>query len=704
MKTNISVGLMAFAAAGLTVPVWVQAAIPEDAGRVRPAPAMEEVVVTAQKREEKLQDVPIAISVIGGESLDKSTLQDATEALSRVPGVTINQMFLGGASQVTVRGVAVGQAINGGASTTAYYLDSVPFGFTKSAVGPDPDVYDLSRIEVLRGPQGTLYGANALNGVVRILSNEADLDNLQFKVRTGASVTESDENYRGDAAVNVPIVAGKLAVRAVAGYQNLSGWIDKPTKADANDAEIQSMRLQVRAQPTDEFSVSATGWFSRADYGAPNFGYENGRSASVIDEPVSTDYDAYNLKVGYEFPLFSVTSMTSYVNYENSLTYDRQLAQRTLNSYIKAETFAEEVLINSRHAGPWRWSLGGMYRDSEDDRLVAIPGSFPAPDLLTNTSESYAAFGELTRALLDGRLEVTGGLRYFEDEVGLHEHSRLALAQPATYVNRVKKFNATTGRVVLNWHPSEESTLYASYAEGFRSGMHQVPTVVPLLATPEVDPDSLENYELGAKATLFDGRLSVDSAVYFIDWQDVQRQVGVVGPNAVVFTGLVNGESASGMGVDLGFVARATDGLELGISFSWNDLTTDEAILSGGVPLFDKGDRLDNSPEYTVSASLDYAIGLGTTGLECQFSVSGNYTSEQSVRGLVAGRRVIRTADEMTIARASFSVSTPRSWIATLYVDNATNEDGSPVRHATDPFRDIQLRPRTVGLQLQYSY
>jgi iron complex outermembrane recepter protein len=276
--------------------------------------------------------------------------------------------------------------------------------------------------------------------------------------------------------------------------------------------------------------------------------------------------------------------------------------------------------------------------------------------------------------------------------------------QPPVYVNRTKTFNATTPRVVLTWHPSEQATLYASYAEGFRSGMHQVPTVVPLLATPEVDPDSLKNYEVGFKATLLDGRMSLDSAIYFIDWQDVQRQVDLPGPNDITFTGVVNGNSVSGMGVDLGIVAQAADGLELGLNASWNDLTTDSAVPSFGQPLFDEGDRLDYSPEITAGASLDYTFGVGNAGFEGGFSASGNYISQQSARALIMGRRVVRTAEESIIARASIFVRAPRNWTASVYVDNLTNEDASPTVYAVDPTKDIQLRPRTIGLQLQYSY
>ena len=134
---------------------------------------------------------------------------------------------------------ASGQSQNG-SSTTGYYLDSVPLGFVKSSITPDPDAYDLQRIEVLRGPQGTLYGAGGENGLVRILTNEADVDKFDLKGRaTGSATDGGGANYRGDVAVNVPIVPGQLAIRAVVGYSDLGGWVDQPVRKDGlRDADL----------------------------------------------------------------------------------------------------------------------------------------------------------------------------------------------------------------------------------------------------------------------------------------------------------------------------------------------------------------------------------------------------------------------------------------------------------------------------------
>jgi outer membrane receptor protein involved in Fe transport len=278
---------------------------------------IEEVIVTAQKRAERLQDVPISIAVLGGEGLDKSTVEGVTEALKRVPGVT-NTVGVNGGTQLAVRGVSAGGPLFSGSSPVAYYLDSVPFGFVKTAIVPDSNAYDVERVEILRGPQGTLYGASAQNGVVRVLTRDANPDAFELKTRTSVSTTDGGgDNYRVDAALNVPLVEDKLAARAVVGYQDMDGWVDAPNRDDVNDAKLVSYRLKVNARPTENLSIGLSAWRSDNDYGAPSTSDDQGRVASVHDQSIATDYDVYGLKIAYDFAGIRLTSSTSYLDYQN---------------------------------------------------------------------------------------------------------------------------------------------------------------------------------------------------------------------------------------------------------------------------------------------------------------------------------------------------------------------------------------------------
>ena len=679
------------------------------------APAkLNEIVVTAQKRQERLQDVPISITVLEGRDLDRSTAEGITEALTSVPGVATMAALQGGGTQVAVRGVTAAGALFSGSSPIAYYLDSVPFGLIKTAIAPDSNAFDLQRVEVLRGPQGTLYGASAQNGVVRVLTNDADLDEFELKARASASGTEDGgDNYRGDMALNVPIVEGRLGARLVAGYQDLSGWIDKPNDKDANDAEIQNFRLKVNAEPTERLSIGLSAWLSRAEYGAPNQADSDYTTVAVLDETIDTDYDAYGLKIGYDFSAVSLVSMTSYIDYENRGDLDLTPfigVALPIFTELTSEVFSEEIVLSSVGEALWRWSLGAMYRDGED-RLLQEAVFFPLPIDFSDTSESLAIFGEVTRVFADGQFEVTGGLRYFEDDVTQIENVPQSgnpsdpLIPPDS-----RTFDATSPRVVLTWHPDEELTVYASYSEGFRSGFNQNANVIRLAPQfPPLEPDTLENYEIGTKGNVLDGRVSFDAAVFYIDWQDVQQIITV--DAGLPVTAAINGVSASGIGAEIALMAEPVDGLSIGASVSWNDLTMDEEVRSfpsdappEGAVLFEKGDRLNFSPEYTAGASLAYLFPLGASELRGRFGADATYMSKQVARDVVGGVLVLGTGDEILTARTSFGVEAER-WTASIFADNVTDENGAPVQQVIGaPWWSQSLRPRTIGVQFELRF
>jgi iron complex outermembrane recepter protein len=710
MKKTMIRALPAFAASCFAASVVAQTT-PTGASASARAPdqkrnaPLEEVIVTAQKRAERLIDVPISMSVLDGIDLDASPVQGTAEMLNRVPGVAAMIAVLG-TPKLAIRGATASDVFRGGSTPIAYYLDAVPFGFVKSAFIPDSNVYDLDRIEVLRGPQGTLYGANAQNGLVRILTHEPNLDEFEFKARALMSSTDrGGENYRGDAAINVPIVEGRLAARAVVGYQDLSGWIDKPAGKDENDAEISNARLKVKAQLTEKLSLGASAWLSRSDFGGQAIADDNARSRGG-SEPVANDYDVFGLELGYEFSGATLSSRTGYIDYASVSFLDLSLLGLTgvtQRSQLNSEVISQELILNSTRDGSWRWTLGGMYRDVEDRRQHNFPVAAPVD--MIDTSESYAVFGELTRVFMDGRLELTGGLRYFEDDVALKENLSFTGVPTTPLVETQATFDAVTPRAVLSWHPSKDSTVYASYAEGFRSGFTQDPRIVSILGVqaPTVDSDTLRNYELGAKGRLLGGRLAFDTAVYYMDWEDVQ-QLLLINVGGIFRSVGANGSSASGVGFEFAVTTMPVEGLELGANLGWNDLTVDGDVISAGVVFLRDGDRLVTSPELTVGASVDYGFSIGT-GFEGRMSISGNYISEMSNRSIAGTQSIEWEGDPMLIARASLSLSSRTGWTATLFSENIGNEQGAPLVNP-GAFRDwdARIRPRTTGVQFDYRF
>lgn len=682
---------------------------------------LEEVVVTAQKKEESLQDVPIAISVLSGADLDSSPVQGVLEAMRTIPALTMFTNPQTGGTTLSIRGVGAGSplgALFSGSTTIGYYLDDVPFGFVKTGEVPDAGSFDLQRVEVLRGPQGSLYGASALNGVVRIMTHEAELDVFDVKGRATMSQTHrGGENYRGDVAINVPLVEGKLAARLVAGVADISGWVDRPLqgKKDTNDGELRNYRLKLRAKPTEKLGLSFGAWASRSDFGAVASSSDD-RTHPARDEPSHTDFNTYSMGATYDFANATLTSAMGYIEYDNSTRLDfRGEEVQGLITAFDAKVFSEEIRLVSNKSRGWRWSIGGIYRNGRDDLYQDLyPEGLEFPIDNTDRSESFALFGESTWGFLDDTLDLTLGLRYFEDRVAAIENIHPFEGGPVAPTRRAK-FDPVTPRAVLTWRPSIDLTAYASVGQGFRSGLHQYAFIVA--ANPDfaaTKEDTLWNYEIGTKATLFGGKLALETALYYIDWKDVQQSVGVeVGVNdaqgdPVLATAAINAGSASGAGVDFGLKLRPLQGLNLGLTVAWNDLNLDQEVLSFGEPIFTAGSRLVNSPEYTAGVNGSYEFPLGANGFTGEFAASADYHSPNEGRGIVGGRSFPVPADKIITSRLGFSVIAPKHWTGTLFVENLNDEDGVIAGDLQDllvtPPIGSRLRPRTVGVQFEYQF
>ncbi len=672
---------------------------------------LEEIVVTAQKREQRLQDVPISMSVTTGADLDKSSLQSVSEALGQIPGVAINITGQGGETLLTIRGVTAAGALFSGPSPIGYYLDSVPFGLVGSAVEPDLNSYDLDHIEVLRGPQGTLYGASALNGVVRVLTNDAQLNDFDFKARaTSSSTAGGGGNYSADMAVNLPIIDDVLAARLVVGEEHDSGWINSPLGNGINTVDDKNIRLKVTAVPMENLTIKASAAHDQTDSGAPATA-DNDYTASTKNQPITQGFNAFDIKADYQAPWFSVTSATSYLEFRNngSLDVNPGVVEPPLTTNLSSHVFTEELDLTSKLEGPWRWSAGAFFRNARDDTYQTLGDLIPSPVSQANTSKSDAIFGELARRFLDNQLELSVGARYFHDDVGLQQLLLYGEAPGTPTISTMTPFNKTTPRVVLTWFPDHDFTMYTSYSQGFRSGFPQSELVQ--LVQPDfqpVKPDKLTNYEIGSKGNLFDNKLTFDMAVYYMKWNDIQQTLGIPVPGTTAYiVANVNGQSASGAGVDFAVSAKPVQGLTLGVNFSWNGLHEDTTVLSGGDLLFPSGARIDNSPAYTAGALAEYEFPLGAGGWSGDLAATARYTSEQTTTHTSSGVDLPPTvleSNSITTGRVSFAVVAPQHWRVMLYVNNVGNNHDVPLAGYPTAFQNVSMQPRTAGVQVDYRY
>jgi iron complex outermembrane recepter protein len=676
-----------------------------------PAAGLEEIVVTAQKREQRLQDVPISMSVTTGADLDKSSLQSVSDALGQIPGVAVNFTGQGGETLLTIRGVTAAGPLFSGPSPIGYYLDSVPFGLVGSSVEPNLNSYDLDHIEVLRGPQGTLYGASALNGVVRVLTNDAQLNDFDFKARATSSSTDGGGgNYSADMAVNLPIIDDVLAARLVVGEEHDSGWINSPLGNGINTTDEKDIRFKITAAPVENLTIKASATHEQVDSGAPSTAL-NDYSPSTKEQPITAGFNAFDIKTDYQASFVDITSATSYLEFRDngSLDTDPGVVTPPLTTNLSSHVFTEELDLTSKLEGPWRWSAGAFYRNARDDTYQTLGDLIPAPVSAANSSKSEAVFGELARRFLDNQLELSVGGRYFHDEVGLQQLGLYGQAPGTPLINTQTPFHATTPRVVLTWFPDHDFTMYTSYSQGFRSGYPQ--SILVQLAAPNftpVQPDKLTNYEIGSKGNLFDNKLTFDMAVYYMKWNDIQQTLGIPVPGTTAFiVANVNGQAASGAGVDFAVTAKPVQGLSLGVNFSWNGLHEDSTVLSGGDLLFPSGSRIDNSPAYTAGALAEYNFPLGSAGWTGDLAATARYTSEQTTTHTSSGvdiAPIVAESNSITTGRVSFAVATPQHWRVMLFVDNVGNNRDVPLAGYPTPDFNNSMQPRTAGVQVDYKY
>jgi outer membrane receptor protein involved in Fe transport len=668
-----------------------------------------EIVVTAQRREERLLDTPISIQVLNGEQLDRDNVRSVGEAVSRVGGVSVSEVQPGKTS-IYIRGVVPGI----GSPTAAFYQDEVPFSFVRYSFLPDAGAYDLARVEVLRGPQGTLYGANSLSGAVRVLSNDPDTSGIDFKGRIRGSRTEGGgDNLAGDAMANLVLVQDKLAVRMVGGYSDSTGFISSRVdgKQNINDGETENYRAKILWKPTANLTI-IPGYIRSV--------IRNDNTQEALDDlsspfasslPDRRELDVASLTIKYDWPTLSLLSATGHIDYEAVGNREEMLGGDFRLPYLEADTlsaFSQEVRLVSALNGPWQWSSGVFYQKLEQAtrQEIDLPGILVGTFRQNTASKSYAIFGEITRSFADNRLEVIGGLRYFHDRQKLEDledfdpNAILLPDQKAT-------FKRTTGRLVLNYKPSRNSLYYASISTGFRSGAIQSPAVVRIDPTfAPVKPDSLISYELGSKGSLHNRLLNYDVAVYYTDWKDIQQSLTL--PNQ--FTARVNSGRAKGIGVDAGISLDVTPNLSLYSSIGWNKLKISEAVFifstaaQQNLLLFPKGSRVNDSPEWTVNLGGNYRVASPLRGVHFAASADYSFGSSRQRRFLTGSAISVSESDPIDVLRARIGLEGKR-WTLDVFGDNLLNEKGA-VTPRSDTFGNTatRLRPRTIGLQLTAKY
>ena len=641
-----------------------------------------EIIITAQKREQKLMDVSLAVTAVTGSEIEDKGYTNIADLLQRAPGVSVTS------GSVQIRGISS----LFGSATVGYYLDEIPFSFSISTILPDVRSWDLERVEVLRGPQGTLYGANSIGGTIRTLTKNPDLSSFEAKGEASVgSIKGGEEVWEVKGAVNLPIIEDRVALRVAATHGENGGYNDSPLGENINDQNNTTFRAKLALAPTDTTHITLSAWTSDTDTDNPVDTDRDHVGTIPLATSSALKYETYSGVIEQEAPGFNIVSASSYLHLASdnfSATFLAPGFAVPVTSSIDAKTFAQEIRLVSSGSGAFQWTAGGYYQHSKEDAATDIPGLYT--DTNVSKSTAWALFGEAGYTL--GALEVTAGLRYFHDKRTSDEvyvGSPLPTVE-GTYDTFNPKFN-------LAWHASETSMFYGTISKGFRSGQNQ-PAVSAYLAAlygvdvpNQIDPETLWSYEVGNKTTLLDGKMTVEAALYYNDWRDLQVTVQATS----IVGALVNAGKARAYGADLAITVRPIEGLSLTASGNINDSEFGSTVPTA----FDKGDRIVNVPKYTFNASATY-----TATLTDSLSFFSFAELQQGGRRYLKAQGLSGQSDPQSLLNARVGVE-GGNWGLYLTGTNLLNEDGfASVPLSSTNFEGTVPQPRTLGLLLRTNF
>ena len=742
---------------------------------------LEEIVVTASRRETGLNDAAISVAAIGAEEISRRNLSEMNDYLRMIPGVSMVDLGVG-RNSVVVRGLAINPQTTGETSdpTVGVYLGEVSIGGLGVWSGnSDLRMIDLERVEVLRGPQGTLFGSGALAGAVRNIPMAPNLQEFEGSIKTSYSNTaeEGGNNTKIEGVINVPIVEDVLAVRAVAYHHDTSGYIkniagtqlaeggvlDKfgTTSTDAvatfggaelyqnesviGDTTYSGGRIAALWAPTDELNVTLqyvsqeveqeglpyvqlnTGGYTQVElqYG------DNSPDLSGQGSGLEDEIDIINLVIDYDLGWASFLSSSAWLENEGLRNWDVTsflIGSPAVQLFsTSADVFTQEFRLVSQLDGPLQYIAGLYYEDVErggfkldyatadvDLNLLGTPFGSGNPLLgvisQDRKKEQLAVYAELTYQLTE-QLTLTGGARRFDYEV--EDKISIDEGTPRNTISDAEE-DGTSYKVNLSYQPTDETLIYAQWAEGFRLGIAVTPPDASLCDvnndglldgtdTPlanDVESDTTENFEIGAKFTLLDSKLQINTAVYQVDWEGLPLLVFPSQlpsqPVPTCFSGVIaNAGEARSQGVEIETTYQLSQDLRVSLGGAYTDVELTE--VASGIP-FSKGDRLPSSPDYNLNLGLQYEFEMKgyASYVQADYAYVSEFFSGAGETGDKAG-----DYGQLNLGAGI----TLDDFAVELFAHNLTNEDAlTHVDVLLPDTRAYRLRPRTIGLNLTYQF
>ncbi|WP_342808292.1 TonB-dependent receptor [Alteromonas sp. M12] len=703
---------------------------------------VERVLVTSRKRSEDMNDVPISINVVTDELIDNLGAADFTDLLGVVPSLTSYQNGPG-RTRLSIRGVA-----NGGGNdndtqnqeTVGIYMDEIPISM--GGMNPEFALFDLKRVEVLRGPQGTLFGAGSMTGTVRLVSNEPDLNEFGGRYEaTASSISHGSQNYSVKGLINAPVIENQLAFRASGYYMDNGGYIDNEVtgEKDLNDGISKGAKISTLYFPTDNLRAELTLLHHNySDNGYPQdidstpFLTRNYTSFDGFDDEVNIA----NLTLKYDLEWAELVSSTSY--FDRSIINRRSLdllfesalppevTPHELIDFTDSEVWVQELRLASTTDDKLQWTVGA-YADKKDvfyentfpvpgaDAILGVPSSaFGAPEdhlyygFDDLTVETYALFGEAYYDI--GDLSITAGLRYFNWKQNIEFYqSGLFNGESNGDIRPESTTDGVNPKLNVSYRLNDEVLVYAQAAKGFRYGgiNGAIPESVCSEELAQVEreggdtrffkPDEIWNYEAGIKGVSSDGMFSYNATVFHIDWSDMQTSRSF----ECGFGFRENVGEATSQGIEFELSMKPVNALTLSLGGAYINSTLDADVPNLSAL---KGDSAPFVPETTFNASADYERALSQNYMGfAYFNVQ--YTGDRATEFNEEAANY-RKMDAYTVANLRLGVRFDEFEVS-LFANNLFDDDGVVRAIGRPPFDQpatIRVTPRTVGLTFRGNY
>lgn len=717
---------------------------------------LEEIVVTARLREESASSIGQSISAYSGDKIAERGIADIADLVRATPGLDLIDRGPG-RSLPSIRGLSLTTGVQDVLQQNTLitqFVDGIAMT-SPTQNQSDLPLYDLERVEVLKGPQPTYFGAGSVGGTVRYHLKDPSLEQLEGRLRAEMSQTDSsdDLNYITDGSVGIPLIEGELGIRLTAFHKDDAGFIDNIDNGidDINSSDMSGGTAVLLYEPNDALRVRLSGVHQRGTIqgtrivnGDPADLTQGGGpipffpGADVVDDEMSM----FSGTVSYTFDSFALESVTGYFGRKFDQTFtDRDQTFRVFPflypfdavanpamaiNNAEDENYSQEFRIITNFDSPLNF-LGGIYYENTRNRVIQDQRSTGFLSLAPGFDDVYfqadveidgeqlSVYGELQLSLMEDRLRLKGGARHFDQSYvtpfsggikfpvapGFFPFLAVeALAGAEQFKNDIKEVLL---RASLEFNLNEDSLLYASFSEGARNGLINSPAVIALFGLDQsrfatYGPDFVDAYEVGFKSSFLDGRLQLNAAAFLNEWEDIQNtlQLG--------FTAVTdNLGKAESKGYELDANYLLNDNFSLFLAFNRTDAAFTGDTLIAPAPdgtcatVLGESCRIPNVPDKTFNAGVEFRQ-LDILG-SADFVANATY---QYVGDAVFGSNVQVPIDDYEIVNLRAGIEL-ENWSVMFYANNLFNE-------LTEVFVNPLLsdsyvnRPRTVGAVLRYNF